>query len=189
MAASLGLTAVSGLNCNKRAGVKELYIAPTSDLASIVAGTTSHDVTDVVFETAGAGFGKLGFKRGECEITESMETSNEVTIAFAVPNPNADQRFQLEKIRKNCEMYAVARLYDDERLLFIGYDAITEDEGFVKFNNLESTSGKATSDANLFVMNLMAEQGEMLRVLSGLSGVSATTTTAIIAELVAATNV
>jgi len=38
-------------------------------------------------------------------------------------------------------------------------------------------------------MTMMADQGEPLRVLSGLSGVSATTATAIVAELLAATNV
>ena len=189
MAASIGLSAVAGVNCNKRAGVKTLYVIPTADVSSIVAGTTAHDITDITFASAGAGFGKVNFKRGECEVTESMEVTNEVAVAFSVPNPTKEQRFELEGIRKKCEMYAVARLYDDERLLFIGYDAVAEDEGFLKFNNLESTSGKATSDENLFTMNLMAEQGEMLRVLSELSGVSATTTTAIEAELIAATNV
>lgn len=189
MAAALGLAAVSGINCNKRAGVKSLYVIPVTDIASITASTTEHSITDVVFTTLGNGFGKINFKRGECEVTESMEQSNEVSISFSVPNPNSAQRFELEKIRKQCEMYCVAELYDDERLLFVGYDAIAEDEGFVKFNNLESTSGKATTDENLFSMNLMAEQGEMVRILSEISGVSATTLTAIRAELIAATNV
>jgi len=189
MSASLSLTAVGGINCNKRAGVKSLYVIPTSDVASITAGVSAHDITNIVFAGVGDGFGKIAFKRGECEITESMEQSNEVGVAFAVPNPNAAQRFQLEGIRKQCEMYLVARLYDDERLLFVGWDAIAEDEGFAKFSNLESTSGKATSDEALFSMNLMAEQGEMMRVLSGISGATATTTVAIEAELIAATSV
>ena len=191
MSASLSLTAVGGINCNKRAGVKTLYIIKTADITSITAGTVAHDITNMVFAVVGNGFGKVSFKRGECEVTESMEQNNEVGIAFSVPNPNKEQRFQLEAIRKSCEMYAVARLYDDERLLFVGYDAVAEEEAFAKFNNLESTSGKATSDENLFTMNLMAEQGEMLRVLSGISGAStpATTVVAIEAELIAATSV
>lgn len=191
MAASLALAAVSGTNCTKRAGVKAIYIIPTADMVSISAGTSAHDIDDMVFAGVGNGFGRVNFKRGECEVTESMEQNNEVSVIFSVPNPNAAQRFELEAIRTSCETYAVAELYDDERLLFIGYDAVAEEEAFLSFNSLESTSGKAVTDENLFTMTLTAEQGEMLRVLSGIASatVPATTKTAILAELIAATSV
>ena len=187
--ASIALTAVAGVNCNKRAGVKALYLIKTSEITDIVCGTTSHDITDITFGSVGVGFGKINFKRGECEVTESGERSNTATVNFAVPNPNAAQRFELEAISKQCELYAVAELYDNERLLFVGYDSIGEDESFLSYTSNESTSGKAQEDDNLFSMVLTATQSEILRVVTGLSGVSATTKTAIIAELVAATNV
>ena len=47
----------------------------------------------------------------------------------------------------------------------------------------------STVDNNLFSFTMMAEQGEFLRVLSEISGASATTVPAIVAELVAATSV
>jgi hypothetical protein len=55
--------------------------------------------------------------------------------------------------------------------------------------NLQVVERKA--DDNLFSMTMTAEQGEPLRVLSGISGatVPATTPTAIVAELLAATSV
>lgn len=190
MATSLQLSAVQGLNCqNRTGGVKELYIIPTSDVESITLGTTEHDITNIVFVTAGNGFGKINFKRGEAEVTESMEQENEVVVNFAVPNPTAAQRKQLNDIRKNCESYVVARLYDSDILLFIGYDGVALDEAFSTFQSLESTSGRAKTDANLFNFNLVASQGEIVRVLTGISGASATTTDTIVAELLAATSV
>lgn len=188
MAASLILSAVGGTNCPKTAGVKQLYTIPVGDVASITLGA-NHDITNIVFSTAGNGFGKLDFKRGECEVTESMERSNEVNVVFAVANPTAGQRKELTQIKNACEQYMVARLYDGDRLLFIGYDAESLDEGFVAFKSFESTSGKAKTDDNLFAMTMMADQGEPLRVLSGISGATATTPTAIVAELIAATSV
>jgi hypothetical protein len=188
MAASLSLAAVAGTNCPKTAGVKELYTIPTGAMVSVTLGS-DHDITNLVFENAGDGFGKLNFKRGECEVTESMEKSNEVSVNFAVANPTSTQRKELTLIKNACEQYMVARLYDGDRLLFIGYDAESLEEGFVSFGSFESTSGRAKSDDNLFSMTMTAEQGEPLRVLSGISGASATTVTAIVAELKAATSV
>jgi hypothetical protein len=190
MAASLSLAAVAGTNCPKTAGVKELYTIPVGGMVSVTLGS-DHDITDLVFANAGDGFGKLNFKRGECEVTESMERSNEVSVNFAVANPTSTQRKELTLIKNSCEQYMVARLYDGDRLLFIGYDAESLDEGFVAFASFESTSGRAKSDDNLFSMTMTAEQGEPLRVLSGISGatVPATTPTAIVAELLAATSV
>ena len=189
MAANLALTKAAGVNCPKTGGVKRLFAIKTDDINTITLGTMAHDVTDLLFATSGKGFGELGFKRGECELTESMERSNTVEVNFSIPNPNAAQRFQLEQIRNACEQYYVAELYDDERLLFIGYDGTYQEEAFVSFTSAESTSGRAKDDDNLFSMTMTAEQGEFLRVLSGLSSVSATTNAAIIAELIAATNV
>jgi hypothetical protein len=190
MAASLSLAAVAGTNCPKTAGVKELYTIPVGDMVSVTLGS-DHDITDLVFAGVGNGFGKLNFKRGECEVTESMERSNEVSVNFAVANPTSTQRKELTAIKNSCEQYMVARLYDGDRLLFIGYDAESLEEGFVAFASFESTSGRAKSDDNLFSMTMTAEQGEPLRVLSGISGatVPATTVTAIVAELLAATSV
>jgi hypothetical protein len=191
MAASLALTQSTGLNCPKTAGVKALYIIPQSDVVTVAAGT-SHDIVNLVFATAGAGFGKINFARGQAEVKEAMERSNEVEISFAVPNPTTVQRKELEAIKNMCEMYVVAELYDNETLLFIGWDAKAEDEAFVKFKSLESTSGKAKTDDNLFNFILMAEHSEILRHLTsitGASGGSATTKTAILAELLAATSV
>jgi hypothetical protein len=74
-------------------------------------------------------------------------------------------------------------------LLFIGYDEEFGDEAFAAFMSAESTSGRAKADDNLFSFTMMAEQGEFLRVLSEISGASATTVPAIVAELVAATSV
>ena len=188
MAASLSLAAVSGTNCPKTAGVKELYTIPVGDMVSVTLGA-DHDITDLVFATAGDGFGRINFKRGECDVAEAMEKSNLVTVNFAVANPTSTQRKELTLIKNSCEQYMVARLYDSDRLLFIGYDAESLEEGFVSFASFESTSGRAKADDNLFSMTMTAEQGEPLRVLSGISGASATTVTAIVAELVAATSV
>ena len=190
MSANLSLAAVAGTNCPKTAGVKELYTIKVEDMVSVSLGT-DHDITNLVFAGAGDGFGKLNFKRGECEVTESMERSNEVSVNFAVANPTSTQRKELTAIRNACEQYMVARLYDGDRLLFVGYDAESLDEGFAAFSSFESTSGRAKTDDNLFSMTMTAEQGEPLRVLSGISGAStpATTVTAIVAELVAATSV
>ena len=189
MAAALSLIATSGVNCPRTGGVKSIRIIPTSGITEIVASATKHSITDLTFATAGAGFGVLNFKRGEAELTESMEQSNEVIINFAVPNPTAEQRFDLEKIRKNCESYLVVELYDKETLLFVGWDKLAEEEAFASFQSLESTSGRAKTDANLFAFNLRAEHSEILRTLSELSSVSATTKTAIFAELDSPTNV
>lgn len=189
MAANLSLSAVAGTNCPKTAGVKELYTIPVADIDSIALGS-DHDITDIVFATAGTGFGKLNFKRGECEVTETMERSNEVNVNFSVANPTSTQRKELQAIKDSCEQYMVARLYDGDRLLFIGYDAISLEEGFAAFSSAESTSGRAKTDDNLFSFTMQAQQDEFLRVLSGISGatVPATTVTAIVAELIAATS-
>lgn len=187
MAASLFLTAATGVNCDKTAGVRELYVAPKSAIETITYGS-DHDITDILFETATEGFGKVNFKRGECEVTENMERFNEVVVNFAVPNPTSTQRKELQAIRDTCEMVLVARLYDSDRLLFIGADEDYGDDAFAAFQVAESTSGRAKTDDNLFSFSIRAEQGEFLRVLSGLSTVSATTVADIIAELVAATN-
>ncbi len=189
MAAALSLIATSGVNCPRTGGVKSLRIIPTSGITEIVASATKHSITDLTFATAGAGFGVINFKRGEAELTESMEQFNEVIINFAVPNPTAEQRFDLEKIKKNCESYLVVELYDKETLLFVGWDKIAEEEAFASFKNLESTSGRAKTDSNLFAFNLRAEHSEILRTLSELTSVTATTKTAIFAELDSPTNV
>jgi len=191
MPANLSLQAVAGTNCPKTAGVKELYTIKVEDLPTIELGS-DHDITNLVFANAGNGFGQINFKRGECEVTESMERSNEVNVNFSVANPTSTQRKELTAIKNACEQYMVARLYDDDRLLFIGYDEESLEEGFVSFASFESTSGRAKTDDNLFSMTMMADQGEPLRVLSGISGASpspATTTAEIIAELKAATSV
>lgn len=191
MSANLQLLPVAGTNCPKTAGVKELYTIKVEDLPTILLGT-NHDITNLVFANAGDGFGKLNFKRGECEVTESMERSNEVNVNFAVANPDATQRKELTAIRNACEQYMVARLYDQDRLLFIGFDEESLEEGFVSFSSFESTSGRAKTDDNLFSMTMTADQGEPLRILSGISGASggaASTPTAIVAELLAATSV
>jgi hypothetical protein len=86
MAANLSLAAVAGSNCPRTAGVKELYTIPVADISSITLGT-DHDITDIVFASVGVGFGKINFKRGECEVTEAMERSNQVEVNFAVANP------------------------------------------------------------------------------------------------------
>lgn len=190
MAANLSLAVSSGTNCPKTGGVKELYTIPVADITTITLGS-NHDITDLVFASVGVGFGKLNFKRGECEVTESMERANDVQVNFAVPNPTALQRKELTAIKNSCEQYMVARLYDNDTLLFVGYDEEALDEGFVAFSSFESTSGRAKSDDNLFSMTMSAEQGEPLRILSGVSGafVPASTPTAIVAELIAATSV
>jgi len=188
MPANLSLAALAGTNCPKTAGVNELYTIPVGDVNSITLGS-DHDITNIVFKVAGDGFGKLNFKRGECEVTESMERSNEVKVNFAVANPTKEQRKSLNAIRKSCEQYMVARLYDQDLLLFVGYDEESLDEGFVAFESFESTSGRAKTDDNLFSMTMGAEQGEPLRVLSALTGASATTTTQMVTELVNATTV
>ena len=118
-----------------------------------------------------------------------MERSNEVNVNFAVANPTSTQRKELTAIRNACEQYMVARLYDQDTLLFIGYDEESLEEGFVAFSSFESTSGRAKTDDNLFSMTMKAEQGEPLRILSGISGASASTKAAIVAELLAATSV
>lgn len=187
MAASLALAKGANLNCPQTAGVKELYVIPVEDVATIVASPTSHAITNIVFETAGDGFGKIEFKRGECEITQAFENQNEVVVNFAVANPSADQLFQIEKIRKKCEMYLVARTYDD-KFLFVGYDAIGAQESFARYQTGEAGTGRAKTDANLTSISLMAEQSEFCRIITELSGVTATTAVAIAAELVAATN-
>lgn len=188
MAANLKLDTVSGLNCPRIVSVKELYTIKTSDIASITLGS-DHNITDIAFAVSSAGFGRVYFKRGECEITESMEQMNEVNVIFSVSSPTSTQRKELQAIKNACEQYFVARLYDRDELLFIGYDAVVGEEGFVKFSTAEGTSGKAKTDDALYTFTMMAEQGELVRVLSGLSTVSATTTTAIVTELLAATNV
>ena len=137
MSANLSLAAVAGTNCPKTAGVKELYTIKVEDMVSVSLGT-DHDITNLVFAGAGDGFGKLNFKRGECEVTESMERSNEVSVNFAVANPTSTQRKELTAIRNACEQYMVARLYDGDRLLFVGYDAESLDEGFAAFSSFES---------------------------------------------------
>lgn len=189
MAASLGLSFVQGTSCNKTAGVKELYSIPVSDLVSITPSTTYHSVTDITFQTAGNGFGRIYFKRGECEVTESFERENEVTVNFAVPNPTKEQRFELEKIRKACEQVMVARLYDRDELLIIGYDAIGGFESFATFQSEESTTGRAKTDDNLTQFNMVALQSELIRTISSLTGAGATTTDDMVVELLAATNV
>lgn len=188
MAAALFLTQTSGVNCPKTAGVKELYIAPLGAVTSITAGN-NHDVTDMEFDTAGDGFGRIYFKRGECEITEAAENVNEVIINFAVPNPTATQRKELQAIKTTCESLVVARLYDRDELLLIGWDALAEFEAFASFQTFDSTTGRAKTDDALFNFNLRAEHEEILRPISGLSSVAATTTAAIVTELLAATNV
>ena len=191
MAANLSLAAVAGSNCPRTAGVKELYTIPVADISSITLGS-DHDITNIVFANAGTGFGKINFKRGECEVTEAMEISNQVEVNFAVANPTSTQRKELQAIKDSCEQYMVARLYDGDRLLFIGYDEEFQDEAFAAFMSAESTSGRAKADDNLFSFTMMAEQGEFLRVLSGISGATpspATTPAEIVAELVAATSV
>ena len=190
MAATLALASVSGLNCPKVGGVKALYVIPASDISSLTFGS-DHDVTDIVFGSVGVGFGKIEFKRGECEVTESMERSNQVNVTFAVPNPTSTQRKEMEAIRNNCELNVVAELYDSERFLYIGNDNVYQEEAFARVTTTESTSGKAKEDDNLFAVTMSAEQGEYLRVLSGISGATTPATTAaqIRAELIAATSV
>jgi len=188
MPANLSLAAVAGTNCPKTAGVKELYTIPVGDINSITLGST-HDITNIVFKVAGDGFGKINFKRGECEVTEAMERSNAVKVIFSVANPTKEQRKSLTAIKNSCEQYMVARLYDQDTLLFVGYDEESLDEGFVAFESFASTSGKLKTDDNLFAMTMAAEQGEPLRVVSALTGATATTTTQIVTELVNATTV
>lgn len=191
MPANLSLEVVAGTNCPKTAGVKELYTIKVEDLPTITLGT-DHDITNLVFAVAGNGFGKINFKRGECEVTEAMERSNAVKVIFSVANPTKTQRKELTEIRNACEQYMVARLYDDNRMLFVGYDEESLEEGFVAFESFASTSGKLKTDDNLFAMTMAAEQGEPLRILSGISGASggaASTPAAIVAELLAATSV
>ena len=186
---SLPLAKAAGLNCKKIGGVKALYAIKSEGISSMVAGTTAHDITDIVFASVGEGFGKVEFKRNQCEVTESMELMNSVNVIFSVPNPNAAQRFQLQAIKDACEQILVAELYDDNRLLVIGWDAKAGFEAFAHQDTTESTSGVAKDDENLFTMTLMAEHQEYLRVLTEISGATATTVPAILAELIAATSV
>jgi DNA-binding XRE family transcriptional regulator len=51
-------------------------------------------------------------------------------IIIALTNPNASQRKQLNDIKKVCEMQAVVELYDDQRLLYVGWDVEAEFEAF-----------------------------------------------------------
>lgn len=185
---TLPLAKVSGLNCNKISGVKSVYLIKTSGIDAFTLGT-DHDITDLVFENAGQGFGQVHFKLNEAELTENAEMMNTVELNIAVPNPTKAQRKELQAIKDSCEMYAVVELYDGADLLFVGYDAIVGEEGFLKHGTTESTSGRAKDDENMFSMTLTAEQGEFLRVLSGISGASATTKTEIIAELLDPTSV
>jgi len=186
---SLPLTKATGLNCKKIGGVKALYAIKTSGISSMVAGATDHDITNIVFVNSGDGFGKVEFKRNQCEITETAELMNSVNVIFSVPNPDAVQRGQLQAIKDSCESILVAELYDDERLLVVGWDAKAGFEAFASHDTTESTSGVAKDDENLFTMTLMAEHQEYLRVLTEISGASATTVPAILAELIAATSV
>lgn len=190
MAASLALAKGANLNCPQTAGVKELYTIPIADVESLTASNSVHSITNIVFVTGGNGFGKIEFKRGECELTQTFEQQNEVVVNFAVPNPSADQLFQLEAIRKSCEQYMVARTYDD-KFIFVGWDAISGDEAFARFQTAETTTGRAKTDANLTSFSMMAEQAELCRILTGISGATtpATTASAIAAELIAATSV
>ncbi len=73
----------------------------------------------------------------------------------------------------------------------VGYDAVVGEEGFVRFNTAASSTGKAKGDAALMTFTMTAEQVELVRGLSGISGatVPATTAVAIAAELIAATSV
>lgn len=189
MAANLSLTVTAGIDCPKIAGIRKLYFIKTEDIAEIVLGTTAHDITNIVFDTAGEGFGEIGFKRGEAEVTETFERMNEVTVNFSLPSPTKEQRFQLQKIKDACKVYAVAELYDRNELLFIGYDAVAREEGFLTHQTAEYSTGRAKDDDNFMSPTLVAEQGEYVRILSEISGATATTTEAIIAELLAATNV
>lgn len=184
---TLPLTKDTALNCKRIAGVKELYLIKTSGIATMVAGTTAHDITDITFANSGEGFGKIEFKRNECEVTENKELMNEVEVNFAIPNPSASARKQLQDIDDACEMIAVARLYDKDTLLVIGYDAKAGFEAFLHQETTESTSGRAKDDENLFSMTLRAEHQEYLRVLSEVDG--ETTVAGIVAELLAGTNV
>lgn len=190
MPAGLLLATATGLNCPKIASVKELYTIKTSDIDSITLGS-DHDITNIVFGTAGNGFGKVVFKRGECEMTETASQMNEVNVIFSVPSPTNTQRKQLQAIKDACEQYMVVRLYDGDRFLFVGYDAVVGEEGFVRFNTAASSTGKAKGDAALMTFTMTAEQVELVRGLSGISGatVPATTAVAIAAELIAATSV
>lgn len=189
MPANLSLTG-TGLDCPKIAGIKKLFIIPTADISLITLGA-DHDITNIVFETAGEGFGTIDFKRGEAEVTETFERMNEVTVNFALPNPTSTQRLALQKIKDTCEMYAVAQLYDRNELLFIGYDAVSEEEGFLTHQTAEGTTGRAKDDDNYTSVTLVAQQGEYVRVLSEISGTTpaSETTAEIVAELLAATNV
>lgn len=186
MPANLSLTG-TGLDCPKIAGIKKLFIIPTADISLITLGT-DHDITNIEFATSGNGFGALDFKRGEAELTETFERMNEVTVNFALPNPTAAQRKQLQSIKDTCEMYVVAQLYDRNELLFAGYDAVSQEEGFLTHQTAEGTTGRAKDDDPLTSVTLVAEQGEYVRVLSEISGATATTTAEIVAELLAATN-
>jgi hypothetical protein len=190
MPANLSLTG-TGFNCPKIAGVKKIWFIPTADIKLITLGTTAHDITDLEFVTSGNGFGEIAFKRGEAELTQTYERMNEVVVNFAVPNPTKEQLFSLQKIKDTCEMYAVVQTYDRDELFFVGYDKVATDEGFLTHQTAAATTGRAKADDNLTSVSLIAEQGEYVRVLSGISGTTppSTTTAAIIAELLAATNV
>jgi hypothetical protein len=187
---SLPLSKQANVNCNRIGGIKSIFLTTTSTINGITLGS-NHDITNLVFATAGTGFAQVNFKMGEAELTESAEMMNTVSLNFAIPNPDATRRKELQVIKDACEMYAVVELYDGNELLFVGYDKIVENEGFLKHGTTESTSGRGKTDANLFSATLTAEQGEYVRVLSGISGatVPATTKTAIIAELLVPTSV
>ncbi len=185
---SLPLTKATNLNCNQIAGVKRIWAATTDVITSVTLGT-DHDITNLVFATAGTGFGQVNFKMGEAELTENAEMMNTVEVNIAVPFPEAAQRKELQAIKDSCEMYAVVELYKTDELYFVGFDAIVEEEGFLKHGTTEATSGRAKDDDNLFSMTLTAQQGEFVRVLSEISGATATTKAEIIAELLDPTSV
>jgi hypothetical protein len=187
---SLPLSKQANVNCYRIGGIKRIWLTTTSTINGITLGT-DHNITNLVFAAAGVGFAQVNFKMGEAELKESAEMMNNIELTFSVPNPDKTRRKELQAIKDACEMYAVVELFDGDELLFVGYDKIVESEGFLKHGTTQSTSGKVKTDANLFTATLKAEQGEYLRVLTGVSGatVPAATKTAIIAELLVPTSV
>ena len=154
-----------------------MFVCDADDLSSFVfaADATNHDITDLVFNTAGGHtpvhFKEINFKKGEAryEVNQSRDEGTgvdtaQMSVFVNVPAPDSEQLAALEALRNTCELVVVVQEFGTNTFMRV-LGADQSEFGTMEFMALNGGSGAVRTDANTYELQLMGEQTEAPYIL------------------------
>lgn len=144
-------------------GVNRIWIAKLDDIDTVTRGTA--DEVTAITMTGGTGVFyeviplEYTSNFNQSVTVENNNTSNDITLDFTLPCPDATIRERVQEILNCCcGMAIVVELLSGQTLCVIAKTNSDQDLTFgkVKPRSIEFTSGAALADSNQFVVTLGA---------------------------------